>query len=537
MGVINTIKGWFKSEEVEEGLNPESSNTSYIGYGKLGYNPIEYDIFDGEKTPGELGTIYDTLPDHIGLRLRAYDLNLKTDIIKAITGKFFKWVVGTGLKLQYEPNKKVLEICGITEDPSFLKDDAEALFSLYANSNYSDYTGKDDLHKKANDAFKAAFLGGDCLCVIRVNKFGPNIQVIDGEKVETPFAETGKAEGSKIEKGIEINAKGEHVAFWVATSGEDSIVEHKRIKAKNSNGNTVAWMVYGDKHRIDHYRGVPVISSIIEKVTKLDRYVESSVKKAEETANVVYAFKHNTNSTGENILATSLTPKKSISSKETPETIFEKNGKTAAALRQSTSGTVMNLTPDSDLISLSSASETQFEAFYRAVFVSLCASVDIPEEVALQKFDQNYSSSRAAINGWEFVVEIWRNEIVKKFYKPFFKVCIEYWMLTGKLKSSAFLNAKNTKDFMALEAYYSCRFVGKKMPHIDPQKEAKAIRTMLGNSTAPLMSHEQATEALGLGDWKENYEKYEKESELIPEENDNNENNGDGNNVVSTSKE
>ena len=210
-----------------------------------------------------------------------------------------------------------------------------------------------------------------------------------------------------------MNAKGEHIAFWVKVDGK---LEPKRIKAKGKNGTLMAWMIYGEKARIDHHRGIPVISSILEKVAKLDRFVEASVSKAEQVANVVYSFEHNVDGTGEAINFSS-----KVNTGKTKETSFEKSGRTANQMRQSTSNQVFNLPPGATLKSLSSQSETTFNEFFRAVFVTLCAAVDIPEEVALQKYEQNYSSSRAAINGWEHIIEIYRQEFAKKFYEPFYR--------------------------------------------------------------------------------------------------------------------
>lgn len=504
------------SEEIQEKENTSIEPSSLEYHGNFSYNPIVDSIWDGEKTAGELGVVENTMPDYLRLRLRAYDMNLKTDIIKIITGKFFKWIIGTGLKLQAEPNEIVLKLYGINEDLDKFQENAEALFSLYAKSKLGDYNVRQNLHDKANEAYKTSFLGGDCVCIIRFNDVGPNVQVIDGQQLQTPIDDKLKGEGNSIKNGIESNKKGEHIAFWISVSKEDSNdleITHKRVEAYND-GILVAWIIYGDKHRIDHNRGIPYISSILEKTAKLDRYVEASVSKAEQTANVVYAFQHKTNSTGENILTNSLTSKKGVSSEKEA---YEKSGKTASMLRQSTSGTVLNLTPDSELKSLSSESENNFEGFWRAVFTAICASVDIPPEVALQLFEQNYSSSRAAINGWEHLVEVHRDKFSRNFYDPFYRAWLTWNILNDKIKSPAFLKAKSEKDLIVLEAFYSARFTGKKMPHIDPLKEAKAMRAMLG-SEAPLMSHEQAAEALGLGDWKENYKKYLKEDKIIPKE-------------------
>ena len=75
-------------------------------YGKS--YPIITRSFDGEKTPGELGVVQNTIPDYKRLRLRAYDADMRTDIIKMITDRFYSWTIGNGLKLQAEPNEEIL---------------------------------------------------------------------------------------------------------------------------------------------------------------------------------------------------------------------------------------------------------------------------------------------------------------------------------------------------------------------------------------------------------------------------------------------
>ena len=513
-----------KSAESTELEKKETSSAVY-GYANpyKSWNNITYDIYDGEKTPGELGDVQYSIPDHLKLRLRAYDMNLKTDIIKIITGKFFKWVVGSGLKLQSEIDEKTLQLLGYninSKKIESLKSDIEALFSIYGSAKFSDYQNLSSLHKKAHEAYKTSFLGGDCLCVVRFEETGPNIQVIDGQKIEDPLDLAKKLEGNTIKHGIEINKKGHHVAFWVSTIKDfndfEGEITHERIPAHNSLGQTVAWMIYGDKHRIDHFRGIPMISAILEKVAKLDRFVEASVSKAEQTANVVYAFEHDNDSTGENILTQSLSSR-SIAS-EGEESEWEKSGRTANTLRQSTSSTVMNLVPGSKVVSLANPNETTFNEFFRAVFVAICASIDIPEEVALQKYEQNYSSSRAAINGWEHIVEVARKDFSDNFYKPFYRVWLEYMIYTKKINFDLFFEVDKNNDLLAKEAILNARFTGKKMPHIDPLKEAKAVRSMLGDNKTALISFEQAAENLGAGDWLQNYKKFLREREDIPDD-------------------
>jgi hypothetical protein len=494
-------------------LEVNSHSGNYMPAYPRTQNLVYSAAFDGEKTIGELGDIYDLKPDHLKLRLRAYELDLKTDLVKLITGKFFKWCVGTGLKFEYEPDNEVLGLLGynpISDDDINKK---ERLFNLWAKSKLSDYSGRQNLHAKASDAFKTAFLGGDALIIMRLEKTGIKIQLIDGEQIETPFSQEKKGLNNKIVEGVEVNAKGEHVAFWVKTDKNNNLADYERVKSKDSRGNLMAWMIYGDKHRVDHHRGIPKISSMMEKISKLDRFVEASVSKAEKMADLVYTFEHDDHSTGENPLG-GLGARK-VSTTINDKSSFEESGRTAQALRQSTSGQVLNLPMGAKLKSTTNESEVSFDPFHKAIIRSLCASIDIPPEFANQMFEQSYSSSRAAINMWEYIIDIYReNIIVEQFYKPINRFWCYYQYMKGTLDSSGYDRAVATNDEMALEAYYSSRFVGKKMQHIDPFKEAKAIRSLLQDNT-PLISREQATQMANGSDWLSNYNKYKKENSNI----------------------
>ena len=494
-------------------LDPNSFRGNYMPAFPRTNNLVYSAAFDGEKTIGELGNIYDLKPDHLKLRLRAYELDLKTDLVKLITGKFFKWCVGTGLKFEYEPENEVLQLLGYNQVSDENINKKERLFNLWAKSKLSDYSGRQNLHAKATDAFKTAYLGGDALIVMRLEKTGIKIQLIDGEQIETPFADKGKGNKNKIVNGVEVSPKGEHVAFWVKTDKNNNLADYERLRAKDTKGNLMVWMIYGGKHRVDHHRGIPQISSIMEKISKLDRFVEASVSKAEKMADLVYTFEHDDNSTGENPLG-GLGARK-ISNVTNEDNTFEESGRTAQALRQSTSGQVLNLPRGAKLKSTTNESEVNFDPFYKAIVRSLCASNDIPPEVANQMFEQSYSSSRAALNMWEYVIDIIREYvIVEQFYKPINRFWCYYQYMKGTLDDSGYDRAVATNDEMALEAFYSSRFVAKKMPHIDPLKESKAIRELLKDDS-PLISREQATEMANGGDWISNYNKYKKENSRI----------------------
>jgi capsid protein len=498
------------------------SSTYYRG----NWQPIITERFDGEKTPGEMGVIRNLLPNHEHLRARAFEAHLKSDLVKIITGKFFKYVIGTGLKLQAEPQAAVLASEGISKDglPEF-RNIVEARFQVYSDSRRSSYTGMGDLHEKAIEAFSTAFLGGDCLCIQRINeKSELSMDVIDGQHIKTPYLDAQmmadvKSRGNTIKEGIELNSRGEHVAFYVLTEDADYILgKFKRIEARGAKtGRLLAWMVYGDKHRIDHVRGIPNITQILEKVEKLDRYTEAAVGSAEERAKIVFAIEHNKDSDGENPMLGKARQAAGLSNSAASETAgYDLGTKTAATIAATTQKQTFNMPVGSQLRALASTSEFQYDSFSKAVFSYLCAAVDIPPEVAMQLYEQNYSSSRAAINSWDYVVKIYRKRFVKTYYQPFYKMWLEMEVVKNKISAPGFIKALQQDNFMIVEAYCTSRFVGVNMPHIDPLKEVNAVRKMLGNDEDPLISHEQATEMLGAGDWVKNIEKWDEEEKIVP---------------------
>lgn len=523
MGVIDLFINRKKVEEVQETRQPtntiNNTDSNDFTYGTSW--PIVSKKWDGEKTPGELGFVIKNIPDYHRLRLRAYDAEMKIDIINIITGRYFKWVIGSGLKLQSEPNKTILEMEGIILPENFSKN-VEALFSVWANSKYSDFTRENNLHNKALECFSTSFLGGDCLVICRVDNYGLNVQVIDGQHIKTPsqdLLDDVKARGNYEEHGIEFNSKGEHIAYFVSSKSKEKdfieVGKFERIAVYGEKTNRkLAWIVYGSKHRIDHKRGITRISHILEKVNKLDRYAEATVSKAEQASNILFTIKHNSESTGENPLE-KIRNRRIVgdTSLEETQSPYVLGDGLANRITQTTSNQTFNLPIGSELTPYQSNSENNFEAFYKAVFSGICASVGMPPEVAMQEYNSNYSASRAAINGWGYIVDIDRKKLADDFYKPIYSLFLEIQVLKNKIQAPKFIEALKSKDYMITEAYKNARFIGKNMPHIDPLKEIKAIREMLD---ADLITREQGTESLNMGDWNENYDKRLEEDKKIP---------------------
>ena len=169
----------------------------------------------------------------------------------------------------------------------------------------------------------------------------------------------------------------------------------------------------------------------------------------------------------------------------------------------------------SSLKSLESKNELYFAEFYNTVLGLICAVVGIPPEVALSKYDSNFSASRAALKDWEHTLQTERKDFADQFYQPIYNFWLETEILKNKVQAIGYLNALKTKNIMALEAYRNSRWVGANVPHIDPLKEVLAEREKLGEAGKhlPLTTLEAATEALNGGESNSNLAQYSTELE------------------------
>jgi len=530
MGVFDFFKKGADSEtKIEEPKSEVITGNGGVFYGG-GYQPIVSKVWDGEKTGGELGAVVKNVPDFYRLRLRALDAYTKTDIVKIIVDRKLQWIIGTGLKFEAEPNKTILEMEGIILPDDFYKI-TEARFKTFFGSVHCDFSKQQGLTGLAWDCKQGTYLGGDTLVVVRIENGYPTIQLISGEFVRTPINNLTSIldNGNYIECGVEYNDRGEHVAYHVkvldANDKSNLLGKYERIPAYGEKtGLRMAWLVYGEKLSQDHKRGVPEISQILEKVNKLDRYTEAAVSKAEQAANLVYSIEHDAQyGTGENPLADMVAKKFTKKLDDgTEKDGFALADGIANRVAQTTSGIALNLPPGAKLHDFNTNIETNYEQFFEANFKNACASMGIPYEVALQSYNSNYSASRAAINGFGYIIDIDIDDIATQFYKPIYRIFLYTEILRNKIEAPGYIKAINTNDFMVVEAYSNCRFVGRKMPHIDPLKEVKAVREALGDKltgTPPLISLEQAAEMLNYGNWQENYEESQEEQTIINQKN------------------
>jgi capsid protein len=178
-----------------------------------------------------------------------------------------------------------------------------------------------------------------------------------------------------------------------------------------------------------------------------------------------------------------------------------------------TNKSTYNMPQGSKMESIEAKQEGTFSDFYMPNVYMACAAIGIPPEVALSKYDSNFSASRAALKDWEHTIKVDRSEFSFQFYKPIFGYWFDLQVLSLNIMAPGYLNAFLAKDQMTMDAYKSGRFIGANVPHIDPLKEVEAERAKLGPLAdhLPLTTVEKSTEILNGGDSENNIKKFAQE--------------------------
>lgn len=506
------------AQMAEKAVMQTSKDIKASFYG--GSYPIIETTFDGEKTQGELGAPLSYLPDYNALSYRSWQAFTESDLAQIIIKAHVNWVIGSGLKLQSEPFEDIINSEGFNFNREEFIKTTEQRFRLFAKTNNSVHNGMYNFNKAQRIASLNAMVGGDVLWIQRLENGLPTIQLIDGVFVQTPnIDEINKAEarGNKIIHGVEVGKNNEHIRFFVAN--QDGSFTTIEAKGKNT-GKLQAKLIYASEYRIDGVRGMPILSAVLEKMKKLDRYGEAVVAGAEERAKIPYFFEHNRDSDGTNPDLAKLANVMAGEETVTDEAVVVDMTEQTKIFKRTFEKEPINLPVGSQLKALAAAMETEQELFTTGNFIYICAAVEIPYEVALMKYVNSFSSSRMASQTWLTLLKIKRVGFNDDFTKPFYNLFLDSQILSGKIKADGYFSAQNKGDVILLEAYRNCRFTGPGVPQADPSKEVKAEISKIDNN---LTTHEQAMEVLGNGeDFDTVVNKLAKEKnkikELIPEE-------------------
>jgi len=495
--------------------------------------PMLQKMFSGEKDAYSIGPIIKYNMDNQALGQRSWQLYIEGETIHTVVNQKAKWVVGKALRLQSAPKKSYLKKKGVSLDEKGwekLTKDIEELWDLASNkSSMMDYAGRDPFNKLTKRIYLNKSNWGDVLVIHRIDKNNiVTTQIVDGQWVVTPVGKVvigGETKlvdnkvgydwvweetGNRVRNGVEIGSKGEHVAYWL----RDGIsLVYKRIPAKNRQGLLMAYLVYGTENRLADTRGIPETTTNMQSSKQLDEFTDAFVSSAVEEAKLTYFFTHEKGTEEKDPRRDAMA--KIVGSRgaslDNPVTIDgqELANRVAATTKKMT----FNLGEGTDVVTPESRRLLNYAEFRKSRFEADSATVGIPPEVASQLYGSSYSASRAATNGWQYMLNIDRDDFGNQLHQRVYNLQLMVWIMAGEIDAPGYLEAFFAGDAMTIAAWQYAEWRGAPVPQIDEKKEVEAIRLKLGLGSVhmPLTDFESACDALGTGDYTDISAQYSQE--------------------------
>ena len=470
------------------------------GYGNYGANATKKAVI-GWTHGG--GSHREDIEEHIStLRQRSRDLycggsTLATGAVKRLRTN----AVGTGLHLKSTINEEIL---GITsEEARKLEETIEREFAHWANSTNCDIERIDNFYQLQQLALLNALLSGDSFALMTTTKrtgsiYDLRIELVEADRVSTPDNETINP---LFCEGVEKNANGEVVAYHISKFHPLSFQDREprewvRVKAfgeKTGRRNVIHVM---NRERIGQVRGVPFLSPVIETIKQLGRYTEAEVLAA--VINGLFTVFIEKESASDDVPFGEAVP-------EDMQVDSEDEGSIELA-----PGAVIDLGEGEKANMVNPGRPNpNFDPFVMAIIKQIGAALEIPYELLIMAFSNNYSASRAAILEFFKVIKMYRAWFVTDFCQPIYEEWLCEAVAKGRINAPGFFNDPIIKD-----AYCSAEWNGPSAGQLDPKKEVEAaeLRVQGGFST-----RERETTELTGTDFYKNIKQRKREEELLKE--------------------
>lgn len=473
---------------------------------------VRYVYDDGEKFAGGYGATEIPLVDLRTLRARSDDLFERNLFARGLIRRIVENMVATGLTLESLPIESLL---GLEEDSlEEWQEDVETRFNLWAkNKKLCDYTEQRTFGEIQQDILREALVCGDCVVVNRASdKYKvPQIEVISGTRVQSPGSKP-KA-GHRIVDGVELDARGRHVAYWVSNLDAVGVRSFERLECHgDKTGRRLAWMVYGSDKRIGAVRGKPLLAIVLQSLKEIDRFRDATQRKAGISATIAGYVKRTADAVQRKIGAGGFGAVRKGAQLEADS----QDGETRRwDIEDYVPGVFIHtLEPGEEIQQLNNASATEhFAEFQDAILRAVAFCCSVPPEVFLMSYDKSFSASQAANNDFKIALATWRRTFGTHACSPVYEEWLVREVLRGKIKAQGLSAAlKDPEQYDVYFAWLNNDWCGQVKPAVDLLKLVKAYSDQVAQG---FMTRTHATMELNGSDFRRNVKKLAKENALL----------------------
>lgn len=500
------------------------SMTSQNGY----LDGIHY-VYTGEKFAGGWGVNKDfEVVNLIELRRHSLELWRSNPIANAIFGRLETKIIGDGLHLEATPEANLLSM---RFDETFINDwseDIESYHSVLGTiPSIVDERERFTMGELQRQAYNTAKLSGDALIITRIDPqtFLPRIQIIDGKHIRTPFnfsMSKNPKTGRSIINGVEVTDNGVEVGYWVKTTGAQPGIDKTFnftftfVPAFGVNsGRRVARLLYGSRLRVDEFRGMPLLGHVMQMLKKIDTAMDNSQQAMALDASLVMSVVTDKDAkrTAAELLQTGPLAKNSIIDKTV--NVAQPNGSTKEiALKQFGPGLMIDNLPPGKKIESHNTRHPNPDLMKSVMgaFNLASASCDIPPEILLLSFNNNFSASRQAVNEFEATKRKEQLQFNTGFNDPYYRDMIIGLEITGKVRTPGLIEAIREGDFITVGSWFKAQWVNKTELSVDMLKH---INTLEKAHKLGYLTREAASKKFFGSSFTKNIKKLKAENEEL----------------------
>ena len=431
--------------------------------------------------------------DRAFLLSRATDLERNDAVAGGAVAEAVLSVVGTGLSLHPEPNRKIL---GWSQDQAVeWAEELKTFFNLWAgDARECDISRRRNFYQGQAVAYRTVASRGDAYTLLPRKRhpgtsWFTKFQIMEGDRLMTP---TDMAETDLFSQGVEMDGDGGYVKFWFSKQ-HPSLLKSRPgkadfipVEAWGADGRRLVLPLMHES-RLDLRRGYPLLAPIIKTLKSLSQLTENELAASVVSSFIAVVIKKAPGS-GKGPLGGSVT-------KDTEgKPVTEWGPATVAELNPGEE--IQNVMPNRP--------NGAFDPFWQSLIGQLSMRIGMPPEVLLKKFSSSYTAAKGALlQWWKFVNMERENLLAPDFCQPLFEAWMDEAVSSGKVKAPGYF-----ANPMLRAAYCNARWVGDAPPILDPAREAQFAKDLLDYG---LTTHAEQTMRLTGGDFESNHERLARE--------------------------
>lgn len=420
--------------------------------------------------------------NHALLRQNVRAAVFDTPQAKALVDRFADTVADTGLRVEATPMAAILGIS--PEEAETWAKNVEERFDLWAGdkkqnrSQIMTFYQAQHLYQifvhRDNDMFTRLFYSKD-----RKLQNALQFEFLDPNQIMGDTFTSSLFPNSTMHDGIIRDAQGRETHYRVGFHNQKGGFEQKLIPARSSKTGRIMMLHGFNPDYAGQRRGYPRLAHAIQEFQNLTDFTLAQILKAIANSNTVGYVKPSKDKPasqpfmdqtrgGVNVpTVTPATPDSTLN--DTAINTVDFCNVTEATFHDPGQTFVGNLAEGEDLKTFGDKTPAEnYDSFVNTFTAHLSASVGMPIEVLMMKFNANYSASRASLILFWRIAQIWRDEMAADLLNPIYEMWLAEEIAGGRIQ------APGWSDPRLRAAWLSNNWIGPPMPNIDPMRTANA---------------------------------------------------------------